>query len=38
VVPVEQAAAAYRLLDEQPAEALQVVLDFSAASTDLASG
>jgi 2-desacetyl-2-hydroxyethyl bacteriochlorophyllide A dehydrogenase len=38
VVPVEQAATAYRLLDMQPAEALQVVLDFRAAPTDSASG
>jgi threonine dehydrogenase-like Zn-dependent dehydrogenase len=28
VVPVDDAASAYRLLDEDPSEALQVVLDF----------
>ena len=38
VVPVEQAATAYRLLDMQPAEALQVVLNFRAGPTDSASG
>jgi 2-desacetyl-2-hydroxyethyl bacteriochlorophyllide A dehydrogenase len=31
VIPVEQAAEAFRLLDERPAEAVQVVLDFQAA-------
>ncbi len=34
VVPADQAAAAYRLLDEEPAKALQVVLDFRTAGAD----
>ena len=32
VVPVRDAASAYRLLDEDPSEVLQVVLDFRAAA------
>ena len=34
LVPVDEAAAAYRLLDEAPAEVLQVVLDFRNADVD----
>jgi hypothetical protein len=34
VVPAHEAQAAYRLLDEEPAEALQVVLDFRDPAAD----
>jgi 2-desacetyl-2-hydroxyethyl bacteriochlorophyllide A dehydrogenase len=34
VVPVDEAEAAYRLLDEEPAEALQLVLDFRRVAAD----
>ncbi|MGY1601331.1 zinc-binding dehydrogenase [Geodermatophilus sp. SYSU D00815] len=37
VVPCQDVAAAYRLLDERPAEALQVVLDFRAAARPAAA-
>lgn len=35
VVPARQAAAAYRMLDEEPGHALQVVLDFRSGDGDL---
>ena len=34
VVPADRAETAYRLLDEEPAKALQVVLDFRQVAPD----
>jgi threonine dehydrogenase-like Zn-dependent dehydrogenase len=38
VVPLREADLAYRLLDEEPTEALQVVLDFRTTAVDVVSG
>jgi 2-desacetyl-2-hydroxyethyl bacteriochlorophyllide A dehydrogenase len=38
VVPIREADLAYRLLDEEPTEALQVVLDFRTTAVDVVSG
>lgn len=38
VVPARQAAVAYRMLDEEPGQTLQVVLDFRSGDGDFSSG